>query len=89
MVVTGEMLAARFAEILPRFDERRRLYLASEARALGHGGIRLAARAAGAREQGLGIAGHGGAARLRDAPAGSSVRVHSGQLWLSGVARFP
>src|SRR5262249_7028086 len=40
------------AEILPHLDERqRRLYLASEARALGHGGIRLVARAAGVREE--------------------------------------
>jgi hypothetical protein len=51
MVVTGEMLAAKFGVILPHLDERqRRLLLGAEARALGHGGIRLVARAAGARE---------------------------------------
>src|SRR6185437_13934523 len=51
VVVTREMLAAKFGAILPHLDERqRRLYLGSEARALGHGGIRLVAAAAGARE---------------------------------------
>jgi hypothetical protein len=45
------MLAAKFAMIWPHLDERqRRLLLASEARALGHGGIRLVAQAAGVRE---------------------------------------
>jgi hypothetical protein len=49
--VTAEMLAAKFEVMLPHLDERqRRLYLASEARVLGHGGIRLVARAAGVRE---------------------------------------
>jgi Rhodopirellula transposase DDE domain len=51
IVVTEGMLAAKFGVILPHLDERqRRLLLGSEARALGHGGIRLVARAAGARE---------------------------------------
>jgi hypothetical protein len=51
MVVTEGMLAAKFGVILPHLDERqRRLLLGSEARALGHGGIRLVARAAGVRE---------------------------------------
>src|SRR5271170_479331 len=46
-----ESLAAKFTVLLPHLDERqRRLYLGSEARALGHGGIRLVARAAGVRE---------------------------------------
>jgi Rhodopirellula transposase DDE domain len=50
-VVTREMLAAKFETILPHLDERqRRLLLGAEARALGHGGIRLVARAAGVRE---------------------------------------
>jgi transposase len=50
-VVTREMLAAKFETILPHLDERqRRLVLGAEARALGHGGIRLVARAAGVRE---------------------------------------
>lgn len=51
MVVTGEILAAKFEAILPHLDERqRRLLMGAEARAPGHGGIRLVARAAGVRE---------------------------------------
>jgi transposase len=44
-------LAAKFMVMLPHLDERqRRLYLGSEARALGHGGIAAVARAAGVSE---------------------------------------
>jgi transposase len=51
MRVTREMLAAKFGAIFPHLDERqRRLLLGAEARALGHGGIRLVAQAAGVRE---------------------------------------
>jgi hypothetical protein len=51
MVVTREMLAAKFETIFPHLDERqRRLLMGAEARPLGHGGIRLVARAAGVRE---------------------------------------
>ena len=51
MVVTRGMLAAKFEAVLPHLDERqRRLVLGAEARALGHGGIRQVARAAGVRE---------------------------------------
>jgi Rhodopirellula transposase DDE domain len=51
LVVTREMLAAKFGSIFPHLDERqRRLLLGAEARALGHGGIRLVAAAAGVRE---------------------------------------
>jgi transposase len=51
MAVTEGMLAAKFGVILPHLDERqRRLALAAEARMLGHGGIRLVARAAGVSE---------------------------------------
>src|SRR5690348_1978592 len=51
MVVTQEMLAAKFGSVFPHLDERqRRLLLGAEARALGHGGIRLVAAAAGVRE---------------------------------------
>src|SRR5215813_9691603 len=50
LVVTGEMLAAKYAALLPHLDERqRRLTLGAEARSLGHGGIRLVAQAAGVR----------------------------------------
>jgi hypothetical protein len=51
MEVTGEVLAAKFGAIFPHLDERqRRLLMGAEAQALGHGGIRLVARAAGVRE---------------------------------------
>jgi hypothetical protein len=44
-------LAAKFQVLLPHLDERqRRLLMGAEARSLGHGGIRLVARAAGVRE---------------------------------------
>ena len=44
---TLAVLDAKFAAMLPHLDERRRrLYLASEARALGHGGIAAVARLA-------------------------------------------
>jgi len=47
----AHVLAAKFAVIFPHLDERqRRLLMAAEARALGHGGIRLVAGAAGVRE---------------------------------------
>ncbi len=46
-----ESLAAKLQVLFPHLDERqRRLLLGAEARALGHGGIRLVARAAGVRE---------------------------------------
>ena len=51
MVGSGELLAAKFEVIFPHLDERqRRLLMGAEARALGHGGIRVVARAAGVRE---------------------------------------
>src|SRR5438046_10407558 len=51
-VENWEMLAAKFQVILPHLDERqRRLLMGAEARALGHGGIRAVARAAGVREE--------------------------------------
>jgi hypothetical protein len=46
-----ESLAAKFQVLFPHLDERRRrLMMGAEARALGHGGTRLVARAAGVRE---------------------------------------
>ncbi|WP_326715574.1 ISAzo13 family transposase [Streptomyces sp. NBC_01474] len=45
---TCDQLAVKFAVLFPHLDERqRRLLMAAEARALGHGGIRAVARAAG------------------------------------------
>jgi transposase len=47
----GRVLAAKFETIFPHLDERqRRLLMGAEARALGHGGVRAVARAAGVRE---------------------------------------
>jgi hypothetical protein len=47
-----ESLAAKFSALLLHLDERqRRLYLGSEARSLGHGGIAAVARAAGVGRQ--------------------------------------
>jgi hypothetical protein len=45
---SAEELAAEFAALFPHLDERqRRLVMAARARALGHGGIKVVARAAG------------------------------------------
>ena len=50
-VEVQEALAAKFGALFPHLDERqRRLVAGAEARALGHGGIRVVARAAGMRE---------------------------------------
>src|SRR3954454_17977716 len=46
-----DQLAVRCAVLLPHLNERqRRLMLATEARVLGHGGVRAVARAAGVSE---------------------------------------
>jgi hypothetical protein len=51
MELAEEALAGLLGEMLPHLDERqRRLLLGAQARALGRGGIRVVARAAGARE---------------------------------------
>jgi hypothetical protein len=51
VMVTREMLAAKSGSIFPHLDERqRRLLMGAEARVLGHGGIKLVARAAEVRE---------------------------------------
>lgn len=48
---TRDQLAVRFVVLFPHLDERqRRLLMGAEARILGHGGIRVVARAAGASE---------------------------------------
>ena len=50
-VEVGESLAAKFEALFPHLDERqRRLLAGAEARMLGHGGIRVVAKAAGMRE---------------------------------------
>src|SRR5688500_14915006 len=51
-VETRQALAAKFEAVFPHLDERqRRLLAGAEARALGHGGVRLVAKAAGMRER--------------------------------------
>src|SRR5947207_9806948 len=51
MEETRLVVAAKFQVIFPHWEERqRRLLMGAEARVLGHGGIRLVARAAGVRE---------------------------------------
>ena len=92
MAVTQEMLAAKFGAIFPHLDERqRRLLIGAEARAVGHGGIRLVARAAGVREAtvSLGVSElEAGAEPLGRArrPGGAA----SGRLtWTLGCARHP
>src|SRR6266566_1558670 len=54
MGIQGEVrdqLVARFAVLLPHLNERQqRLALATEARLLGHGGVRAVAQAAGVSE---------------------------------------
>ncbi|MFJ5680852.1 ISAzo13 family transposase [Streptomyces sp. NPDC093097] len=48
---TEAALVAKFQALFPHLDERqRRLAMGAEARSLGHGGIRVVARAAGVRE---------------------------------------
>src|SRR6266702_888803 len=81
MDVTAESLAAMFKEIGPHLDERqRRLLMGAQARALGHGGIRLVAGAAGVREATVSL----GAAELASgaeplgrarAPGGRGIRI--------------
>src|ERR1700685_711811 len=52
----ARMLAAKFQAIFPHLDERqRRLLMGAEARALGHGGIRRVAGAAGVREDAVSL----------------------------------
>jgi hypothetical protein len=78
MDVTREMLAAKFETILPHLDERqRRLLLGAEARALGHGGIRLVARAAGVRE--ATVAGGAGELDAGAEPLGRARRAGGGR----------
>ena len=80
------MLAAKFGVIFPHLDERqRRLLLGAEARSLGHGGIRLAARAAGVREATVSL----GVAELESgaAPLGRARRPGGGRKRAAGLDR--
>jgi DDE family transposase len=72
------MLAAKFQAIFPHLDERqRRLLMGAEARAMGHGGIRAVARAAGVREAtvSLGV----GELEAGDEPLGRARRPGGGR----------
>jgi len=77
MQTDEEILAEKFAVVLPHLDERqRRILLAAEARALGRGGVSLVARAAGVSRQTIHTA-------LKEldappAPAGGRVRRPGG-----------
>src|ERR1700745_2645481 len=83
MEETGRVLVARFAVIFPDLDERqRRLLMGSEARALGHGGIRLVGRGAGG-PAGNGSLGGGG----REGRAGAAGLRCPGALMSGGPAR--
>src|SRR6266536_784489 len=81
--VTQEMLAAKFGAIFLHLDERqRRLLMGAEARALGHGGIRLVARAAIVCHKPRSCRPPARTPRS-DTPRGKD------QLWLSGIAPGP
>ena len=86
IVVTEEMLAAKFTAILPHLDERqRRLVLAADARMLGHGGIRQVARAAGIREATVSL----GVSELEAGagPLGRRTRPSGPPTWTRGWSR--
>src|SRR5271166_3265839 len=66
-----ESLAAKFPVLLPHLDERqRRLYLGSEARSLGHGGVGAAAREAGGEPLARARRPGGGRKKLADTDPG-------------------
>src|SRR5439155_18972029 len=77
-------LAAKFGAVFPHLDERqRRLLMGAEARSLGHGGIRLAARAAGVREATVSL----GVAELESGaePLGRARRPGGGRKRAAGL----
>ena len=78
------MLAAKFGAIFPHLDERqRRLLMGAEARILGHGGIRVVARAARVREATVSL----GAAELErgEEPLGRVRREGGGRKRLADL----
>ena len=84
MVDSRELLAAKFGAIFPHLDERqRRLLMGAEARVLGHGGIRVVARAAGVREATVSL----GAAELDrgEEPLGRVRRAGGGRKRLADL----
>jgi hypothetical protein len=84
MADSGELLAAKFEAVFPHLDERqRRLLMGAEARVLGHGGIRVVARAAGVREATVSL----GAAELEAGaePLGRARRPGGGRKRLADL----
>ena len=83
-VEVEESLAAKFAALLPHLDERQqRLYLGSEARSLGHGGVAAVARAAGVSRPTV----TAGVAELEagEQPLGRARRAGGGRKPLAGT----
>src|SRR5712675_2065323 len=86
VTVTQEMLAAKYGSIFPHLDERqRRLLMGAEARALGHGGIRLVALAAQAREGTVSL----GVSELESGaePLGRAGAASGSLTWIQGWSR--
>src|SRR5580704_1907901 len=80
----AQVLAAKFEVIFPHLDERqRRLLMGAEARALGRGGIRVVAAAAGVREATVAL----GAGELDSgaAPLGRARRPGGGRRRLADL----
>ena len=83
-VEVEESLTAKFAALLPHLDERQqRLYLGSEARSLGHGGVAAVARAAGVSRPTV----TAGVAELEagEQPLGRARRAGGGRKPLAGT----
>jgi hypothetical protein len=73
---TAGLLAAKYRDLLPHLDERqRRLVAGADARMLGHGGIRVVARAAGMREGTV----SDGVSELDEEPLGRARRPGGGR----------
>jgi hypothetical protein len=73
---TAELLAAKYRDLLPHLDERqRRLVTGADARMLGHGGIRVVARAAGMAEGTVSA----GVRELDEQPLGRARRAGGGR----------
>src|SRR6266480_1873309 len=87
----GELLAAKFEAVFPHLDERqRRLLMGAEARVLGHGGIRVVARAAGVREATVSLGAaelEAGAEPLGRASASPAVAASAWLTWTRGCGR--
>src|SRR5215831_17356999 len=74
------VLEAKFGELLPLLDERsQRLVLGAEARALGHGGVAMVARASGASRGRVSRGAADVAASPAGAPGGRARRAGAGR----------